>query len=87
MASEPKQKEETETHWLTTISWNSMPEYGGSGSLETGIHTKDGSVPFRLIQHGWYSAENAHDFIKKALNKGWDSNKISKVMDFIKERR
>jgi len=90
MASEQLGKEYTATHFLTSIKWNSMPEYGGCGSVETGIRTVTDGTPdadsFCLIQHGWYRWQEAHEFIKKGLAKGWDAYRIGTLMQFLKER-
>ena len=89
MPSTPIKSEDTGTHWLSTIRWNGCSEIG-YGSLETGIRDMKDGVPvqgsFRLVQHNWHRWEDAHDFIKKALAKGWDYHRIDKVMYFLKGR-
>lgn len=80
--------EYTDTHLLTSIMHNYMPEYGGSGSVETGVRELDGQgfKNFRLIQHGWHRWREAHEFIKKGLAKGWDVYRIDRAMQFLKDR-
>jgi hypothetical protein len=91
MASTPLGHEKTDTHLLTHIAWNSMPEYFSYGSNETGIRDiRDGKVvegTFRLIQHGWTDWQWAGEIIKRLLAKGKDDYKIFKLMDYMKDRK
>lgn len=81
--------EVTDTHLLTHNSWNSMPEYSSTGSNETGVRSMIKGVAqddFQLIQHGWRDWQKAGYIIKRLLTKGRSVERISDVMDFIKER-
>lgn len=91
MASKQLGQETTETHLLTHIEWNGMPEMFSYGSNETGIRDiKDGQVvagSFRLIQHGWVNWKLAGEIIKLALRKGWDTDRICRLLENLDVRK
>ena len=89
MSSKHLGHETTPTHYITHCEWNSMPEMFSVGCNETGVtdRVNNRGENFRLIQHGWHDWKAAGEFIKKGLSKGWNTDKIAKVMDFIKDKK
>lgn len=62
------------------------------GSAETGIRFLNepdinGRPRFEIIQHGWRNIDAAQKFIIDGLTKGWDVWRITKVMEYVKNRR
>lgn len=68
---------------LTHVNWHASPTY--SPQPETGV-TVDGG-PFRLIQHGWHDFKAAEAVILAGLRKGWDTERICDLIQWLRQRR
>lgn len=66
---------------ITTIKYQTGYGY----SHETGIRNYE-SDGFNLVQHEWSNLRLAHVIVCLCVAKGWDSWRILKVMDFIKDK-
>lgn len=81
---------ESDGYLLTNVLWCTHSLAGYHKNPETGIRKLDDDgnyVGFDLIQHGWSNFDKANDIILKGLRKGWDTYKISNILDFIKSKR
>jgi hypothetical protein len=87
--SEFKGIETVDDTWrLSHVIWYtfSMVAYTSYPCPETGIWflkelDSKGNSKFALIQHGWHDFDKAGNFIKSALRKGWDVDKIRGAME------
>lgn len=68
-------------HCVTTIKYQTGLGY----SHESGIRSYD-PKGFDLVQHGWPNARTAHAIVCLAVAKEWESDRISKVMEFIQNK-
>lgn len=82
-------RDETPTHLLTHGFWNDIPHLTSSGSNETGVRRiENGEIvkdSFELIQHNWRDWKLAGEVIKNRLAKGWNTDRISRLMSYIRE--
>jgi hypothetical protein len=77
---------------LTHAEWHPSSMHGiDRGCPETGVRRKvDGQIvkgSFELIQHGWWNFDAAGALILRALRKGWDTYRISALMNWMRETR
>lgn len=78
---------------LTNAEWHtSTMSCDHVVSHETGVRDLDAAGKtidrsFRLIQHGWRDFDGACDLIERGLLKGWNTERISDVMDRVRRLR
>ena len=77
----------TDRHILTHVEWHPSSWFGDFGQPETGVRWRDDPGAFELIQHGWWDFEKAEAIILRGLAKGWDTYRISRLMEWMRERR
>lgn len=70
------------THAVWHNGYGACPETGVRWSLPDAGGYHPG---FNLIQHGWSDFDAAESFIIKALWKGWNADRIERLMTWMNE--
>jgi len=76
---------------LTHVLWCPTSMYGRSEQPETGVRRLDIAPGeqghFELMQHGWRRWDAVTDITFRALDKGWDTERISAFISKFRERK